>query len=68
MRGDAWDLEKKKHIGILIDPETHHILHYLAKYNGRSAHGHILYLIRQDAERHRREVGPIDPPKEKENK
>ena len=61
-------MEKKKHIGILVDPETHYLLHYLATYNGRSANGHILYLIRQDAERHRREVGPIDIPADLENK
>ena len=36
-----------KHLGIEIDPELHYKLHYIAKYEGRSANGQILYLIRQ---------------------
>ena len=39
--------KKNKHLGIEIDPELHHKLHYIAKYEGRSANGQILYLIRQ---------------------
>ena len=35
--------KNNKHLGIEIDPE----LHYLAKYEGRSANGEILYLIRK---------------------
>ncbi len=30
-----------------MDPELHGKLHYIAKYEGRSANGQILYLIRQ---------------------
>lgn len=36
-----------KHLGIEINPELHHKLHYIAKYEGRSANGQILYLIRK---------------------
>lgn len=36
-----------KHLGIEIDPELHFKLHYIAKYEGRSANGQILYLLRQ---------------------
>ena len=36
-----------KHLGIEIDPELHYKLHYIAKYEGRSGNGQILYLIRQ---------------------
>lgn len=36
-----------KHLGIEIDPELHYKLHYIAKYEGRSANGQILYLIRK---------------------
>lgn len=36
-----------KHLGIEIEPELHMKLHYIAKYEGRSANGQILYLIRQ---------------------
>lgn len=37
---------KNKHLGIEIDPELHYKLHFIAKYEGRSANGQILYLIR----------------------
>ncbi len=39
--------KKNKHLGIEIDPELHQKLHYIAKYEGRSGNGQILYLIRQ---------------------
>ena len=39
--------KKNKHLGIEIDPELHAKLHYIADYEGRSANGQILYLIRQ---------------------
>ena len=39
--------EKDKHIGLLIDSETHAKLKDLAEYEGRSINGEILYLIRQ---------------------
>lgn len=34
-------------MGIEVEPELHRKLHYIAKYEGRSANGQILYLIRQ---------------------
>lgn len=40
-------MSKNKHLGLLIDPETHYKLHYMAKYEGRSGNGEVLYLIRQ---------------------
>ena len=39
--------KNNKHLGIEIDPELHYKLHYISKYEGRSANGEILYLIRQ---------------------
>ena len=43
---------KKFHIGIRHeDKSLHNKLHYIAKYEGRSANAHILYLIRRDIER-----------------
>ena len=49
-----------KHIGIRIeDTELHRKLHYIAKYEGRSANGHILYLIRKDIERFESAHGAI---------
>lgn len=40
-------LEKDKHLGIRIDRELHYKLHYISKYEGRSANGQILYLVRK---------------------
>ncbi len=39
--------KKNKHLGIEIDPVLHFKLRYIAKYEGRSGNGQILYLIRQ---------------------
>ena len=39
--------KSNNHLGIEIDPELHYKLHYIAKYEGRSANGQILYLIRK---------------------
>lgn len=39
--------KNNKHLGIDIDPELHYKLHYISKYEGRSANGQILYLIRK---------------------
>jgi len=39
--------KNNKHIGIEVEPELHGKLHYISKYEGRSANGQILYLIRQ---------------------
>lgn len=39
--------KSNKHLGIEVEPELHHKLHYIAKYEGRSGNGQILYLIRQ---------------------
>ena len=39
--------KNNKHLGIEIAPELHGKLHYIAKYEGRSANGQILYLIRK---------------------
>ena len=52
--------KSEKHIGIrLQDSALHHKLHHIAKYEGRSANGHILYLIRQDIERFEAKHGVI---------
>ena len=39
--------KNNKHLGIEVEPELHGKLKYIAKYEGRSANGQILYLIRQ---------------------
>ncbi|MBQ9106299.1 MAG: hypothetical protein IJY56_00245 [Clostridia bacterium] len=39
--------EKNKHLGIRIDEDTHFKLHYISRYEGRSANGEILFLVRK---------------------
>lgn len=39
--------KNNKHLGIEVEPELHYKLRYIAKFEGRSANGQILYLIRQ---------------------
>ena len=36
-----------KHFGIEVEPELHQKLKYIAKFEGRSINGQIIYLIRQ---------------------
>ncbi len=55
-----------KHLGIEVDAELHHKLHYISKYEGRSANGQILYLIRQCIKEFEAKEGVI--PFEKEEK
>ena len=51
----------KKHIGIRLDDEVlHRKLHYIAKYEGRTANGHILYLIRMNIKQFEKEHGEIE--------
>ena len=38
---------KSKHLGIVIDPELHYKLHYVTKYEGRSANSQNLFLLRK---------------------
>ena len=52
--------KNNKHLGIEADPELHRKLHYIAKYEGRSANGQILYLIRQCIRDFEAENGPIE--------
>lgn len=49
-----------KHIGIEVDKELHFKLHYISKYEGRSANGQILYLIRKNIKEFEIEHGKID--------
>lgn len=54
--------KKNKHLGIEVDPSLHFKLHYIAKYEGRSANGQILYLIRQCIKEFEKENGEITIP------
>ena len=56
---------KEKHLGIRIEDELHYKLHYISKYEGRSANGQILYLVRKCISEFEKQNGEIAMPKEK---
>lgn len=56
--------KENKHLGIEIDPELHYKLRYIAKYEGRSGNGQILYLIRQCVKDFEENVEVIELPDE----
>jgi len=57
--------KNNKHLGLEIDPELHYKLHYISKYEGRSANGQILYLLRKCIREFEEQEGEIIiPPKE----
>ena len=53
--------KNNKHLGIEVEPELHGKLKYIAKYEGRSANGQILYLIRQCIKEFESKNGAIEP-------
>jgi len=59
--------KNNKHLGIEIDPQLLYKLPYIAKYEGRSGNGQILYLIRKCITDFEKTEGKIDySPKEKD--
>ena len=56
--------EKEKHLGLRIDAELHYKLPYLARYEGRSANGEVLYLIRKAIAEFEKQNGSIVIPEE----
>ena len=56
--------KNNKHLGIEIDPVLHYKLHYISKYEGRSANGQILYLIRQCIKEFEANDGVIEIPED----
>ncbi len=54
--------EKDKHIGIRIDRELHFKLHYISKFEGRSANGQIIYLIQKCIREFEESNGKIELP------
>lgn len=50
---------KEKHLGIRIDEELHYKLHYISKYEGRSANGQIMYLVRKCIAEYEKQNGEI---------
>lgn len=55
-------MEKDKHIGIRIDKELHFKLHYISKFEGRSANGQIIYLIQKCIREFEKSNGEIELP------
>ena len=55
--------KNNKHLGIEIDPELHYKLHYIDKYEGRSANGQILFLLRKCIKEFESAEGEIEIPK-----
>ena len=60
--------KNNKHLGIEIDPELHYKLHYISKYEGRSANAQILYLIRQCIKDFEKAEGCIEIPAQNNDK
>ncbi len=57
--------KKDKHLGLRIDSELHYKLHFISQYEGRSANGEVIYLIRQAIENYEAAHGKIELPKYK---
>ena len=60
--------KNNKHLGLEIDPQLHYKLHYIAKYEGRSANGQIMYLLRNCIKDFEQREGEIELPEELQNK
>lgn len=56
--------KKNKHLGLEIDPELNYKLHYIARYEGRSGNGQVLYLIRRCVAEFEKRDGVIEVPAE----
>ena len=59
---DTFKKDKDKHLGLRIDSELHYKLHYISQYEGRSANGEVIYLIRKAIEGFEKQHGKIDMP------
>ena len=53
------EMDKDKHLGLRIDSELHYKLHYISRYEGRSANGQVIYLIRRAIDEFEKEHGEI---------
>lgn len=52
--------EKDKHLGLRINSELHYKLHYISRYEGRSANGQVIYLIRKAIDEFEKKHGKIE--------
>ena len=51
--------KNNKHLGLEIEPTLHSNLKYIAKYEGRSINGQVLYLVRKCIQQFEAENGEI---------
>ena len=56
--------KRDKHLGLMIDQETHFKLHYIAKYEGRTGNGQVLFWIRRGMLEFEKLYGEIPYPSE----
>ena len=56
--------KNNKHLGIEVEPELHYKIKHIAKFEGRSVNGQILYLIRQCIREYEEREGKIPFPEE----
>ncbi len=54
--------KKDKHLGLRIDSELHYKLHYISRYEGRSANGEVIFLIRRAIDAFENQHGRIELP------
>ena len=59
-------MKKTKHISIRIEEDVLEKFHYVAKYEDRSASGHIMFLINNSIRKFEEEHGKIELPQKKE--
>ena len=60
--------KNNKHLGIEVEPELHHKIRYIAKYEGRSINGQILYVLRQFIKEFEQREGVIPSETKEETK
>ena len=60
--------KNNKHLGIEVEPELHHKIRYIAKYEGRSINGQILYVLRQFIKEFEQREGVIPSATKEETK
>ncbi len=51
--------KENKHLGLEIEPILHRKIKYIAKYEGRSINGQVIYLIRKCIQQFENENGEI---------
>lgn len=60
-------MKKTRHFGFVREEDIHYKLHYIARFEGRSAKGLLVYLINKCIRAFEDEYGPISMPKGEED-